>query len=415
MTGRVDRRPEPRLAVALAAAGCLLAVIGVLVIATDPLVDSGDGDPNRIPGLLASLLLIAVGLALVAITRDGPLTTAGVVASALGIPPLLLFATFDVNDFPPFNVDVVLGVSALAWLALYLLPPGKGHAFYLGAGLFGLWLYALEAVEGLFSAPFDLFSAFAFGFSPQFQPVPAPDDFDSSDPFTQFPSEDPFRGFDAPDPTTLAAITLFLAVAFLAAAFLLDRRGRVGMATPFTLAGIVLAPVGLLFLADDLGTLGTGLAFTALGLAFATGGAWVGRRWTTWFGGVLVVQGLATVGSELVGDDASATTVGLVLMALGLVAVAGGWVVTGLLGEPYETVEGPTRFVLGAGAGRGTSGPDGSGQDRSGPHTSGPGGTAPGSPPPWPPGPSSPSSPPYPPYPPSPPTTPGAGSAPTAF
>ncbi len=340
MAGRVDRRPEPRLAVALAAAGCLLAVIGVLVIATDPLVDSGDGDPNRIPGLLASLLLIAIGLALVGVTRNGPLATAGVVASALGVPPLLLFATFDVNQFPPFNVDVVLGVSALAWLALYLLPPGKGHAFYLGAGLFGLWLYALEAIEGLFSAPFDLFSAFAFGFSPQFQP----DDFESSDPFTQFPTEDPFGGFDAPDPTTLAAITLFLAVVFLAAAFLLDRRRRVGMATPFTLAGIVLAPIGLLFLADDLGNLGTGLAFTALGLAFATGGAWLGRRWTTWFGGVLIVQGLATVGSELVGDDASATTVGLVLMALGLVAVAGGWVVTGLLGEPDETVDGPSRF-----------------------------------------------------------------------
>lgn len=345
----MDRRPAPRLAVVLAAAGCVLAVIGVLVIATDPLVDTGDGDPNQLPGVIASVLLIAVGLALVAVARNGPLATAGVVASALGIPPLVFYATFDTDGFPPFDIALVLGLSALAWLVLYVVPPGKGHAFYLGAGLFALWLYALEAIEGLFSSPFDLFSAFAFGFSPQFEPVPGPDEFGDSSTLTPFTGEDPFGRFDPPDPTTLAVISLVLAVAFLAAAFLLDRRGKDGAATPFTVAGILIAPVGLLFLADDLGELGTGLAFTGLGLAFATGGAIAGRRWTTWFGGVLIVQGLAVVGAEIVGDDASATTVGLVLMALGLVAVAAGWIVTGLLGEPDETVAGPSRFHPGGG------------------------------------------------------------------
>ena len=338
---RVDRRPEPRLSVALAAAGCVLGVIGVLVIASDPLVDTDGGDPNRIPGIVASLLLVAVGLVVVRLTCDGPLATAGVVASALGVAPLVFFATFDQNDFPPFDVDLILGVSAVTWLVLYVVPPSRGHSFYLGAGLLGLWLYLLEAVEGLFSSPFDVFSAFAFGFSPGFE---SSDPTDLLEPSPFPPTDDPFTSFDPPDPTTLGILSLAVAGVFLAAAVILDRRGRRGMATPFVLAGIVIAPAAILILADDLNELGTGLAFALLGVAFGAGGAITGRRWTTWFGGALVVQGLAVLAAELAGDDASATEVGIILMVFGLIAVGGGIAVSRLLGEPDETVDGPSRF-----------------------------------------------------------------------
>ena len=320
------------------------------MIATDPLVDTDGGDPNRWPGLVASLLLLAAGYALLALAKHGPLATAGVVASALAVPPLLFFATFTESDFPPFNVDVILGLSAVVWLASYLVGPGKGHALYLGAGLFAAWLFVLEAVEGVFSAPFDLISAFAFGFNPGFDPGSSAEvDPFGADPFSEGPinPSDPFNSSDLPglpDPATLGGICLVLAAAYLVTAAILDRRGRSGMATPFTVAGIVIAPVGLLFLTESFGNLGSGVAFTLLGIAFAAGGAMATRRWTTWFGGVLVVQGLAVIGSELVGDDASATTVGLVLMALGLVAVAAAWAVGAFLHEPHETEPGPSTF-----------------------------------------------------------------------
>jgi hypothetical protein len=318
-----------------------LAVLGVLVVASDPLAPSDGGDPNRIPGIVASLLLLVAGYALLALAKDGPLATTGVVASALAVPPLLFFLTFDEESFPPFDIKLILGLSAALWLVTYLVGPGKGHAFYLGVGLLGLWLFLLEMIEGVFSAPFDLVSAFQFGFAPGFDPSTSPE-------FSEGPLPPGFGSSfgtpDLPDPDTIGGICLVLALLYLVAAFLLGRRDRDGMATPFVLAGIIIAPIGLFALADTMGNLGTGVAFTFLGLAFAAGGALTGRRWTTWFGGVLVVQGMSVIVIEAVGDDATPTTGGLALMGAGALVIVVAWVVGALLNEPLETHPGPSTF-----------------------------------------------------------------------
>ncbi len=88
--------------------------------------------------------------------RDGPLATAGVVASATGIPPLLFFLTVDVNDLPPYSTEAILYVSTLAWFACWAVGPGKGRPFYLGAALVGFFLSVLQVVEGVFDSPFGL-------------------------------------------------------------------------------------------------------------------------------------------------------------------------------------------------------------------------------------------------------------------
>ena len=60
------------------------SVLGVLQISGD--TGAGDdGDFNNVPGILLSALVVAAGFALLTRFRNGPLATAGVVASATGI------------------------------------------------------------------------------------------------------------------------------------------------------------------------------------------------------------------------------------------------------------------------------------------------------------------------------------------
>lgn len=332
---RIDARPEPRVAVTLAAAGCALAVLGVLVIAGDLLVpDSADafgaGEPNRVPGILLSLLVLGLGELLLVRFANGPLATAGVVASGLAVPPLLFFVTLDPDGFPPFSADTIFGLSAIAWLVAYVAGPGRGHSFYLGAGLLSLWLFVLEITEGIISFPFALLGSFQVGVEPGF------DDGFGADPFSGQPV--------TPNPEVLGILSLLFAVGCAFAARRADEHGNEGLATPFALTALITAPVGLLFLSDLLGELLTGLAFVALGVVFATLGARSQRRFTTWVGGAFVVQGLVVVVAEVTGDEPSATLVGLLFIVLGVGVVAAGFAVSSELGEPLETEPGPSTF-----------------------------------------------------------------------
>jgi len=314
---RAERRPSPRVGVTLAAAGSGLIVVGALVESGNRLGD-GTGSPNRVPGIVISALVLAAGYAMVAKFRTGPLATAGVAASALAVPPLLFFLTLDVNKTPPLSLDVVLLVSSVVWLVSYLVGPSRGHAFYLGAALLGIWLFVLEEVEGVFSFPFRL-PALLFGSSSS----------SSTSDYQVVPST-----------STVGTISLVFGIGYLVAARQLDHRSQRGFATPFFLAGLVSLFWGITLLSNDLQEIGTGIALVAAGIGVAILGATSERRGTTWIGGIAVFFGAAVLAGKLAGDDVDGLAAALVMV--GVVTILIGSLFVSAWGEPDETVPGPS-------------------------------------------------------------------------
>ena len=334
---RGRRRAEPRASIALAGAGCALAVLGALAVGGDSGY-TGDGF-NRAPGLILSALIVGAGLATLSAMRQGPIATAGAAATALGIPPFVFFLTVDIEDFPPYSTNAILFVSTGLWLAVYAVGPGRGRPFFLGSGLIGLWFTIMQVTENLFDAPFALFG-FAESSSSSFSSTGTaiggdtpfdPGTFDSS---TYQPSPyDSGFGLHAPDPTTLGLICLGLGIAYVLASRWLDHHGRVGAATPFALAALPTLLSSVVFLANDLEQAGTGLFLTAIGAALAYHGATVGRRVTTWVGGAATALGIAVFLADMTDD---ATVGGMLFMAAGIALVAVAHVLAGALSEQDE-------------------------------------------------------------------------------
>ena len=319
------RRAEPRTSIAIAAAGCALAVLGALIVAGD--TGAGDGgDFNRIPGILLSALVVVAGYAALANAERGAVATGGTVAAALGVPALMVFLTLDVNDFPPYSSEGILIVSSLAWLASYAVGPGRGRPFFLGAGLIGVWLTVLQLVENVFDAPFN-----ALGFASQsFESTSTFDDgtiVTGGDAFGNGPS------FDAPDPATIGILSLLFGVGFLLATRWLDRNGRHGVATPFTVAALPCLYVGVTGLAPDLEAAGSGLLLVLIGLGLAYHGATVWRRFTTWLGGATTAFGAAVFLSDMTDD---ATVGGMLFIAAGIALVFAGHAIATAISEPDE-------------------------------------------------------------------------------
>ena len=68
--------------ISLAGAGCALGIVGVLVFAGDTGLDDASGDFSRVPGVLLSALVVAIGYFVLSAVRRGPVATAGAVAAA---------------------------------------------------------------------------------------------------------------------------------------------------------------------------------------------------------------------------------------------------------------------------------------------------------------------------------------------
>jgi hypothetical protein len=313
------------LTIALAAAGCALVVYGALAIGGEEL-GGGDGDGSKVPGIALFVLVVAAGVALLAKLRTGPLATAGTVAAALGVPPLLFFLTFDEGSFPPYSTEAILVVSTVAWAVLYLLGPGAGRPFFLGAACIGLWLTVLQLAEDVFTFPFQLFEPFVgFGSDAGFD-----SDFDGG------------FGVDTPDPTTIGVLSLAFGAAYLWLARRWDRQGYAGAATPLTAAALVTIPVGIAFWAVDLEGTGTGVVGAVVGTVVAAHGASVGRRGATWLG----AAGAALALVVLVADNIdSPTGAGVALIVVGGGVVAGAEALRRATNEPDEVPAGlPTEF-----------------------------------------------------------------------
>lgn len=304
-----DRAPA-RFGVALAAAGAAIAVVGGAFVGGDQLApDDFDGSPETLPGTLIMLLLVVGGFALLALATRDPLRAAGATAGAVAIPVLLFFLTFDVNDFPPFSVDAILLVSSLLWGLAYLVGPSTGRPFFLGAALVGAWMFLLEQVESVLTAPFLT--------------------------FTPAPFVGGFRGFDQPDLTTLGILSLAFGYGYLVVAALLDGRGLRGLATPFVVAGLIVVNNGFGFLAEDLEPAGVGVLLVGTGLGLAVYFSGSGRRGTTWIGAASVATGVALIIGDVM-EDSDFSSIGVTALVVGALVVAVAEMLSRAMNEPGE-------------------------------------------------------------------------------
>ncbi len=315
---RAGRRPEPRLGVSLAGAGVALAVLGVLVWSGDYLASAnggtGGGSSSRqLLGIGLSLVVVTIGYTLAVRIGQGPLATAGVVGSALGVPVLLGFMTFDTGRTSgiPFSLDAVVLVSIVVWLVSYLAVPGpRGHAFYVGLATVALWLYVLDKAESSLFSGTSLLS-FLLGNQGGL-----------------------FSDRRGPDWTTVSALSLVFGLAYYAAAFLLDRSGRPGVGVAFLVGGFLATAAGIAAAAPDLHALGTGIVLIVIALGLSSYGARAGRRFTTWVWSAGVALGAIVIIVRYAGDNSAAAGVAMILS--GAVVVAVGHVLRNVLHEPED-------------------------------------------------------------------------------
>lgn len=328
---RSQRRAEPRTSIALAGAGCALAVLGVLIVSGDTGA-SGDGF-NQWPGAVFCAAVVVAGYVTMDRVRTGSVATGGAVAAFLGVPPLVFFLSFDKDGFPPYSTEAILVVSTLAWLASYCIGPGKGRPLFLGAGLIGLWFSLMQLTEEVFDLPYGLFGFLALFGTFEVSEGSSMGSGLGDDSFESLPG--PFGGssFDFPDLTTLGLISLGLGILYLVACRRLDRSGHHGTATPFAFATIPTVTAGALLLGDDLEQAGMGLLLVAVGLALATHGSGVWRRGTTWVGGLLTSVGAAVFLIDMTDD---ATIGGLLFLAAGIAIVFAGHAWANARDEPDE-------------------------------------------------------------------------------
>ena len=329
---RAARRAEPRATIALAGAGCFLAVGGALVVAGDAGLPDGSGsfDFNRLPGIALGALLVLAGLLTLQQRSKGPLATAGAVATALGIPVLVGFLLVGGHDG---RIDAVFGVATLAWTAAYLLGPTKGRPAFLGLALYGAWSTAMQVVGsglsfGLALTPVGLFGSGQACYSDSVTGVSRcdPSGFGSTGGLGSG------SGFGS-DFATVGALSIGIGVAYLLLSRHFDRTGRRGMSTPFVAVGLLAFVEGVGYLAIDLHLRAGGGLVIVAGLGLALFGGLVGRRFTTWLGAFGALVGTALV---LLPDVDSATSAGFVLIAGGLAIVAVAHVLAVRLDEPDE-------------------------------------------------------------------------------
>ena len=322
---RAAARPAPRLGVTLAGVGVGMMVVGALIWPGEEIGAGGDG--GRWLGVGLSAGLVAAGYVLLMRWGSGPLATAGVAATTLGVPLLLGFATFDLDRLAeeeenfaitlPFQLDVIVLVSIVAWMASYLFVPGaRGHNFYLAASTFVLWLYVLDKVEPgaagyLLSLPFGFVFFFLF--------------FDS--------------GTSLPDPVAVGVASLVLGALYYGSAQWLDRAGSRGTATPFYVTGFVATGVGIAHLSAETEDVGTGFLLIAISPFLVFLGVHYQRRFTAWIWGFGVGLGLLLVAFGILKD--TETGFGVASIVLGAVLVAIAQAVSGVLGEGDETVPVP--------------------------------------------------------------------------
>ena len=321
---RFAARPLPTVGSTIAGIGAALVVFGIIVWAGGYAVsgvvesvtssvtsfDASAGSDRDWLGIVLALAVSGVGYVVAARGR-APLVTAGVVASALGVPTTLVFLTLDTTGGTPVNIDAVFLASIAVWLLSYTVMPGaRGRGLYLGLSAVALWIYLIIKISPtLFTLPAALIGRAVEG-----------SDFAGPDPTQDLPS--------------LAAMSFVLAAAYYAIAHLLDRDGRHGAATPLVAAGFPVTVGAFVFAADGFGQLGSGVALVVVSLLLVCYGARARRRFTTWAWGLGIVCGAGLLIASAAPDNDTAA--GLLFIVGGVAFVGMGAVLSRSLGErPY--------------------------------------------------------------------------------
>ncbi|MDT4938713.1 MAG: hypothetical protein QOG80_2384 [Pseudonocardiales bacterium] len=310
---RVVRRPDPRFGVSLAGVGVGVAVIGVIIWGGGYLASGvgsgGTSDSHRLLGIFLSIFVTAAGYTLAVRQRSGPLATAGVVASALGVPVLMGFLTFSTSaSGSPFSFDAIAVVSIAVWLLSYLFVRGaRGHAFYLGLAATLLWIYLLDKAEPGALSPAGFVSSFVpFGIG----------------------------GGNRPDWGTVSLISFLFGVGYYAVMTGLDRSRRHGAGTPFAISGFLATVVGFVAAAPSLHVNGEGALLIVFGIVLGVLGSRSVRRFTTWaWAGAIGLGIVLLIGNGLRDNNAGA---GIALIACGALLVAVGQVCSLALREPPD-------------------------------------------------------------------------------
>jgi hypothetical protein len=319
---RLSRRPEARFGISLAAGGVALALVGVLVwgfgyfaagLQIDLGLDGGppraNGESRRFLGAGLALAMVVIGYLLVVLRRRGPLATAGVVASAFGVPLMMIFLTLDVGHLFagqfPISIDAVWLVSIIVWLISYFAVPGaQGRAFYLAAAAIGLAGYV----------------GFKTGENALLRTAASTVNNGSL-------SSGAGTG-------SIAAVGLIFGLAYYAVAVFLDRSGRSGAAVALVVAGFGVTLGGVIAAVPTFHQIGTGVLLIVLGALLGWYGGYFGRRFTTWVWTAGLVIGVGLIVQKIIPSDY--TGAGILLIAVGAVVVVLAQVISSLSSEAPE-------------------------------------------------------------------------------
>jgi hypothetical protein len=318
--GRLAIRPAPRGGAALAGVGAGVLMLGGIVWAFSYILDGlresvlGDGSSSRhLVAAVVFLVLVAVGYGIAVIRRRGPLVTAAVTVTAIGVPLMMSLFTTDPAKGSAANGDAVFWVSIAAYLVSYFVVRGtRGHTLYIGLAALQLWSYVVVKAEP------HLGQAVSARILGGVQSIPG----------LVLPPSDVSLN-------TAGGISIAFGIVYLAVAFWLDRTGRHGAATPFALVGLLVVLVAVAAFAPDIKQIGSGLLLLTIGLALVGYGGRNERRFTTWTGALAAGFGAVLVVAKLL-DDSGGATSGIWVMVLGLAIVAAGVLLRAALSEPDD-------------------------------------------------------------------------------
>lgn len=321
LDGRLAFRPAPRAGVSVAGVGAAVLMFGAILWAftyifeglTESLAVGRTSDSRHYVAGVVVLVLIAVGYGIAIVRRHGPLVSAAVTVTAIGVPVMMSLFTGDPGTGSLGNLDAVFWVSIGAYLLSYFFVPGaRGHTVYIGLAAVQLWSYVLVKAEP------NLGQAFGRRVLAGVPSIP---------------------GLVAPpnrvDLSTIAGISLAFGIGYLLIAWGLDRSGRHGLATAFALVGLLVLLTGIAALAPDIKQVGSGLFLVVVGAIVAAYGARYDRRFTTWTAALATGLGAVLVLAKIV-QRSSGAVAGIWVMVLGVIIVAAGALLRVALREPDD-------------------------------------------------------------------------------
>lgn len=140
---RAHLRPVPSLTSALGAAGGLLAVIGVLALATDQSDLTTSGEPSGTIGAAFCALVVLAGLVAVYFGNE-PVRAGAVTAIVVAVPAFWIFLlAVGATSDPTTSIEIL---TLLSWGALYAVPPTRGRTVFLVVTLALFWVFAVDQV-----------------------------------------------------------------------------------------------------------------------------------------------------------------------------------------------------------------------------------------------------------------------------